>query len=351
MAIKSHLADSKGRHIASHEFEHENRLHVATSPRFAYNFAQPALLRTDNGQAEMNVNGFASGAALNVWDGTGVGDVGAADWIPSGVGSESAAAVHSGTNGWDTGNTQDGDKTEFLGPITALGTYGLLNFWLNPQIAPAGSTVELGWRDANGGVGNKVNAENYVAMTIGVWQLVSIPLADFGAIGSVTKLRVKYKNTNQRHYIDDISLVASGGTGPFIYRMSRLNMPALDIHRLSLAVAGQSSGWAVNDFATINGGLGAGLLLKFWDYATGEVFWSFNLKNNLEMFGRTGNVNSITFAGTQHLVLLDYDLSEAKARIESTRVFDIVVRDDLSSLLGLNAFATGGELKENDHGF
>jgi len=85
------------------------------------------------------------------------------------------------------------------------------------------------------------------------------------------------------------------------------------------------------------------MLVRYWDFFSGEVFSTINLRDNRDLFGRMILRNDITFLDANRMLRLDFDLNNERFRIEGTKVIDIIIKDDLSSLTSVEALVIGGE--------
>jgi len=303
---------------------------------------QKAFQRTDNGTEEMNVNGLAGGTPVVIWNGE------ATYWTPSGIGSATPGSAHSGSYGWDTGSTPKDDSTVFDGGsmIDVVGSYTSLMFWLNTRMFPAGSRLDLRWLNGSGGgVGNKVDIATYITdYTIDVWQLVTIPIEDFSLTGDVQKLEIIYaKEAGQQFWFDEFELYPSGGGGgPYTFRFEAPNANMLyHLSMLVLLVSDNETGWDHDTFANISK-LSSGLVLRHVVRSTGDVLWSFNSRDNMDLFGRYHPQESFTFSNGQ--LLLGFMVKPGKASIKVTNdnVLEFIVRDDLSGIDNIRAFAHFG---------
>ena len=101
--------------------------------------SQESFKRTDDGTEQLNVDGRASGTPVDIWDGDG------SYWSTSGTGSSSSSAAYSGTNGWDTGVTSDGDGTTWDNGsmVDVSGSYSEVSFWIQPKAFPIGSRPRI----------------------------------------------------------------------------------------------------------------------------------------------------------------------------------------------------------------
>jgi len=309
---------------------------------------QDAFKRTDNNSEQMAVDGVASGTAVIVWNGTGASDTGG-DWSRSGVGSESAGAMHAGTNGLDTGVTAKDDESVYDNGSTVdvNGTYATISFWLQPKAFPSKSELTVQFRNAvNSRIGALLNVANYVTnMDLDVWQKVEIPITDFLLTADVQKFVFKCeKSAGQQFYIDDIELVSSGGSGPYIFQVKAPDTSVqYHVSMLVLMIAEIETGWDDNKFANITA-LTSGLLLRQRDLSLGEdsVIWKFNSKDNVDLFGRYHPQESFIFANGKLLVGFMVKPGAASIVVTDQRVLEFVVRDDLSTIDNIRAFAHYG---------
>lgn len=297
-----------------------------------------AFKRIDNGTELMNVDGRASGSSSIIWDGD------ASAWTASGSGSSTTEAAHAGSYGWDSGTVGANSNTDFNNgsEIDVAGTYDQLSFWIQPKAYPGNAVLQVQWRNGSGTViGSTLNVENYVTnMDLDAWQKVTIPIADFNLDANVQVFRVTYKVGTQRHWFDEFNIQASGGTGPYEFRVSSPTGYVYHVERVIIVVSASDIGWTSTSFANISGGLENGLLMKYHKIgASPETYWSFNNRNNAEMFGQFKAFNDVNFDDSEQLVAfaLHPELSSV-ILIDDDEVLDLVVRDDLSSLTSLRAF-------------
>ena len=139
----------------------------------------------------------------------------------------------SGTITWDaTANPQNGslyitfasvkagDEARFTQTDTAIGDYETLRLWFRPAwVLTTQQHVLLTWYDDGVSVGNTVAIQDgSYGLDDGLadWQLLAIPLADFGSLGAtVDDLRVEIHTTGNRvvnFWLDNIEL--QGGIEP-----------------------------------------------------------------------------------------------------------------------------------------
>lgn len=307
-----------------------------------------AFKRTDNNSEQMNVDGRAGGTSTVLWNGTGGGDTGG-DWTASGTGSETAASNHSGTNGWDSGSTAKDATTVFnAGSLQDVdGSYSELKFWLQPKAFPVGSELLLAFLDeADGKIGNELDVSDYTPnMDLDVWQQVAIPITDFSLGEDVQKLRVTYKKVaGQQHWLDDIELVPSGGSGgPYIFQIAAPNANTIyHVTMIVLMAAEASSGWSSDAFLNLSGGLDLGLVCRQRRVSTSETLWSFNTKDNVALFGQYHPQESFLFNNDELLVGFMVKPGKGSVQVTDDEVLEFLVRDDLSSLNNLRAYCHYG---------
>lgn len=306
-----------------------------------------AFVRVDNGTELMNIDGLAVGAPVVLWNGGGAGDTGA-DWTPSGSGSETAGAMNSGTNGWDTGVRAAGDTTVFDNGsmIDVAGTYDQVDIWVNPQAFPPGSRLQARWKDnADANVGSQVRLDQLAPnMDLGVYQQISVPIVDFNLTGNAQKLQIRYGNAAGQHYFfDDIELVSSAGGGPYTFRLEAPD--ALTRYHLTMGVlliSAPAAGWTRSAFADIVGGLNRGLVMRHRKKSTSEVLWKFVTKNNVQLFGQYHPQESFAFADNELLVGFMVKPGRAEVVVTDDDVLEFVVRDKLDTIPEMRAYAHFG---------
>jgi len=307
------------------------------------------FVRTDRAEVKMDIDGRATGTALIVWNGTGALDTGG-DWARSGIGSESADAMKSGTNGLDTGLTDLDDTVVFTnsgGDIDVAGTYAALSMWVKIKEFPCGSKFKLYWK-TNAGVlkGATLDLENYInEVNEGSWVKLIIPIVDFQLDAHVAKLFLDFGGVaDQKHYIDDVELLPSGGDGPYIFQVCA---PAGEIHHIesiTLLLAAGDSNWKSSNFGDIEGGLEGGLILRHLDKSgdLDEVLWSVTFCDNVDMWGNMDEQSTNTFSNNKTMVVWKITPTLSSVDVTEDKVLQFVVRDDLSSLNKLRAFVNYG---------
>lgn len=300
--------------------------------------------RTDNASEQMNVNGIAAGTPVNIWNGTGILDVGS-DWTRSGVGSETAQSAHSGTNGLDSGVTTQNDMIVFdAGSMQDIASLvSQVELWVQLKVVVGGGNVRVFWvDDTDTMVGNGVLLSNYLSnFDLDDWKKPIIPIEDFNLTTDVQKLVFRFINVSGIHlWIDDVAAIPSAGGGPHIFRVLAPTGFIYHIERIALVVSAPDAGWSSTAFANIVGGLTSGLAFRYRKIgAGGETYWAFNCQNNIELFGQLTVLNDINFDDAEQMVVfaLEPQLSSV-VLVDDDEVVEIIVRDDLSSLTNMRAF-------------
>ena len=311
---------------------------IGASP--LWTLGRNSFKRQDDASEQMNVNGLAAGTPVVIWDGEGT------YWTASDQGSKETYAKYDGTYGWDSSPTSLGQDSKFDSGLNQdITQYGTLTFWMQPKAYPVDSDLQLIWK-TTGGIkkGNVLSVEDYVTnMDLDVWQQVSVPIADFDLNDDVAKILFKYAGKGgQQFWYDDIKLNTSAGGGPYIYQMSA---PANTIYHMSMCVlilAGPSSGWDSDVFASLANALDNGMLLRHRKLSVSEVLWSLNCKDNADLFGLYHPQDDVTFADS--ILLMGFMVKSGSASVEITDddVLEFVVRDDLRNLSQARAYAHYG---------
>lgn len=310
-----------------------------------WKFGQIPLTRTDDGSEQINVNGLVSGTPEVVWNGTGGSDTGG-DWTRTGLGNEATAAAKSGTNGLNTTLTSAGDTSIFDkgSMIDVAGTYQSLAFWMRPKAFPTGSKLRAFWRDSSDDqVGNPVLVNAYIDnFDLNVWQYVVIPVADFALGGNAQKLVFRYADVaGQRYNFDDIELYPDGG--PHRFRAAAPAGYVYHVKEVVLTFSEENGTWTAGDFTGISGGLDKGIVVRHRRLSTNDVFWAFNLRDNISLFGRFRVKNDVEYSSQVHQFTLVLEPDPAVITVTDDDVIEIVVRDNLTSINAMRAFLQYGE--------
>ena len=302
-------------------------------------FAQSHFQRSD-GVEQMAVNG-GSTVAEEVWDGDG------SYWTRSGIGTVTTGSAHSGTNGLDSGIAALNDTISFAyGPDRDLESlFDSIAFWMNPRAYPNGSRLRARWRNSSGWVGSGVNIEDYVTnFDVGVWQRVTIPLADFDLDGNAGTFRLMLRDAAGQHfYLDDFEMLNSGTDGPYTYRVRPDETDCYHVSKIVLTVEAEAAGWTGSAFADIASGLENGLLAR--QRRSGEgTLWATVMKNNSDLFGKMTPTYDFQFSGGTLMITFMLVPDKADIVLDGSKGdrLDWVVRDDLSSLDNVRAYVQYG---------
>lgn len=299
--------------------------------------------REDNQSQRLNINGTSTGTPTNIFDGTSPSDP-LTDWDVSGIGSVKAIA------GRGTGNGYDSELTASLGQRITFDSglmqnirlnFKTLEFYIQFKNLVSGGIIRIGWQDENDqNVGTFVSIANYVSdLDLDEWKKVTIPISDFGLQNNeVQKLVFRFLGLGLRVWLDDISLISREDGGPYIFRISAPTGEIFNVERLILTMSAPDTGWASTSFGNIADGLENGLLFRY-RFLDGYTMWSFNCRNNSELFGQLSVLNSINFNDSELTIVfaLEPELSSV-VLVDDDEVLEIIVRDNLSSLTNMRAF-------------
>lgn len=152
------------------------------------------------------VSTVAGDAIYNIWNGTGILDLGA-DWTHSGYGIESADARHTGTNGLDITGMGGGDKITFIKqspPAVDANNYTNLQMWVNIKAWQTGKDINIRFYRGNSFTGNGINLSDYIDPTVvDTWLQANIQLSGFNVPSS-------HVLPGNPAYVDELRLQANG---------------------------------------------------------------------------------------------------------------------------------------------
>jgi hypothetical protein len=216
---------------------------------------------------------------------------------------------------------------------------------MKPKAFPIGAKLRVQWQtNSNSTNGSALNVENYVTnMDLDVWQKVAIPISDFGLTADVAKLRFRFRQVaGQQFHFDEIQLVPAGAGGPFKYRVDAPANSPRHLSMMVIVISAPSANWNPTSFANIASGLTLGMLVRQRRISDSEILWRLNSKDNTDLFGRFHPQDDITFANGD--LLMGFMLKPGKASVVITddEILEILVRDDLSSLVTCRAYAHFG---------
>jgi hypothetical protein len=162
--------------------------------------------------------GTVGTSVYNIWNGTGVLDIGT-DWVHSGVGTESEVAMYRGTNGLLLSSTQNNDIIYFNNSENVnINDYDFLSFWINIKSWPKGGEVTIKLHStSNSDPTKNVKMSDYIIFEkMNEWQRVMIPVYKFQIPNDTSKVgwptfinELTYTmRRSVNFWIDDIALTA-----------------------------------------------------------------------------------------------------------------------------------------------
>lgn len=308
-----------------------------------FNLRKRVFADPSTGAESMKVDGSAGSVDEEVWNGE------AAYWSDPSVGSKTAGSKRTGSYGWDTGVTSQGDKVKFTRSSSFQPSSDRVEGWINLQALPAGVDIQARWELSNSGKGSGVVLQDYLAhQDLGVWQPWSIDLADFGlGSESVDEFRLRTLNDDGADYwLDDIRLIS--GNPSKVFRLAAVGVGEWLLDSLTLIVVAPDTGWNSNAFCHIAGGLQNGLQLRHRDLGASENFWKLIAQNNMELFGQFDPVVDTSYNDTTRQISFVLRPGSATVKITANDVLEFLVKDDLSVLTNVRAFAQVGILVANE---
>jgi hypothetical protein len=151
----------------------------------------------------------AESVIYNLWNGTGIQDVGS-DWDHSGQGTESSEAMRSGTNGLDATGLKNNNKINFRAPgpsSVRMSDYDFLRFWINVR---EWNNMSVQFKAIAGPNSDLLDLSEYIdSEKIDYWQRIRIPLDDFNFSQEAVYLKeLIFKSIGKNGiWLDDIELV------------------------------------------------------------------------------------------------------------------------------------------------
>jgi hypothetical protein len=111
---------------------------------------------------------------------------------------------------------------------------------------------------------------------------------------------------------------------------------------MTLILVAPDTGWNSNAFANIAGGLASGLTLRHRDLALSDNSWRIVCKQNTELFGNFDPVVDTAYNDGTRQISFVLRPDPATVVITANDVLEFVVKDDLTGLTNLRAFAEVG---------
>ena len=290
-----------------------------------------------DGGESMKVDGSAGSLDEGVWNGDD------SYWSDPSIGSKTTGSKRTGTYGWDTGATSLNDEVKFTRSSAFQPSSDAIEGWINLQALPATCEIQARWELSNVAKGNGVLVTDYLeTQDLGVWQFFSIPLSDFNLPAeNVDEFRFRTRQVAGADYwLDDIRLVSGGGAKRF--RVAPGGSAQWLLGNVTLVLVAADTGWANDAFCNIAGGLADGLVLRHRDEAESNNFWRVLCKKNLQLFGQFDPVVDTAYDDSTRQISFVLNPWPASVVITANDVLEWVVKDDLTSLVDIRAFAQVG---------
>lgn len=308
-----------------------------------FNMRKRVFADPTTGAESMKVDGSAGTLDEEVWNGEG------SYWADPSVGSKTTGSKRTGTYGWDSGTTAQNDEVKFTRSTPFQPSSDRIEGWINIQALPAGCWLQARWELANVAKGNGVDLADYLpSQDLGVWQFFSIDIADFNLPAeNVDEFRFRTRDAAGADYwLDDLRLVS--GSGSKVFRMAAVDVGEWLLESITLVVVAADTGWDSNAFCNIAGGLANGLQLRHRDLALGENYWKLIAQDNVELFGQFDPVVDTAYNDNTRQISFVLRPGSATVKITANDVLEFLVKDDLTSLVNIRAFAHVGILVANE---
>ena len=267
----------------------------------------------------------------------------------------STAQAQAGTRSVDATATVNNDEAQFekasaiaSADYTALSGYIYISSWS----VTGTKEVTVRFRLAGVDVGLELNLSDYIDTgTIGSWQFINIPLADFSLTGNIDQLIVKTVDIGggaaPDYYLDVMQLEETGGATfvvepdkQSIYRVSELNVTIADAFNSALTDASHQN-------IPYNTLLGVAALtdgINFRLTTDGIVRFNGSFKQHIDFMGFPGARCQSGGDGTNTWVTYTFTFDPPfvmDARTED--MFEMTISEDLSGLLYARTLVRGGK--------
>jgi hypothetical protein len=292
------------------------------------------------GGESMKVDGSAGTIDENVWDGEG------SFWADPTVGSKTAGAARTGSFGWDSGVTALNAEVKFTRSPAFQPSSDSIEGWINLQAMPPGVEIQGRWELANVAKGNGVLITDYLSSgDLDLWQHFSIPIADFNLPAeNVDEFRIRTRQVAGAHYyLDDLTL--NSGSGGKTFRIAPEGQAKWIVGSVTLILVAPDTGWNSDAFCNIAGGLANGLTLRHRDLAGSTNFWRSVCKKNIELFGKFHPVVDTAYNDSTRQISFVLEPDPATVVLTSNDVLEFLVKDDLTALTNIRAYAHVGVVK------
>ena len=345
---------------------------VGTRPDFrelgAVTYTRPLLTRRysadiladADGNVGMNITPGVAVQSLLIYNG---GDTASlfsptalqgASWDFAATNNPRSGTLHveaSSTNNNDLASFSTGGAFSF-----PLGNYVLFEAFIKLNSWPTTGTKEVFVQFYNGGatVSNEVGISGYInTANLSSYQLLQVPLSAFTFTGSdFDEIRLRIVDTGPGSAptfdLDDINMVEPGQTGTVEYTYAPGPDEIFELRKLEIIAVAGSDKIKYNKFFSLNE-LANGLLVT-WTVQNQVVEslvvrrdydWALSAGAKLEIIRTIGDVDGIYRVGIE----LDPDLVILSGATNDK--ITITVRDDLSSLLEMNATVNGALITDD----
>lgn len=314
-----------------------------THPIDTYEWTSDLLTNTTYGIAA-NINPAGSPVLTLIHNG---GDTVA--WTAANVtGSDfifaSTDQAQDGTQSIDATGTSNNDIAGFTAPapLNPQNFSGLrLYIFIEGFDQKDDKDIRISWDSAGAPVGNDVSIKPYCDTTLqDVWQLVDIPLSDFGlsAVASIDELQIKTIDTGKgaapNYYLDAISLV-SAASGLDVERFTFEPEYGSEYNLKALTLRAYNTGSSNLDPTQFFGlpALSNGCVLNFRDKE--RVFTSLIFRDVWDMLrigSSSGEVLAGNGSGATFAVRFDIPSDQLKIDGSKNQYIELIVRDDLTGL-------------------
>lgn len=300
----------------------------------------------ETGNVDQNINASGSGTLTGVYDGgdttlfTANAEVGTWDFVSTTQANTGTRSVELGTKNGDIAsftNASDLTVTDY----SDLRGYIYITSWPNS----GNKNVEVQLYLNGAPVGSAVSLSVYIDTSIqDTWQLFDIPMSDFGITSAqfdavwITMVD-SGAGAAPSGFLDDIALVAAGTGGQTIYTIK----PPIDevwvVNRLKWTAVANSSSLKYDEWFGIPQ-LTNGYAVTF--KSRGKSTLNFTARNFFEM-AQYPNVTLDIISGTNSLYEVYFDIPQEQQVLIGAleQEIDLIVRDDLSSMLEFRASLQG----------
>ena len=339
MPYRSLVVDANGCPVSVED----GGLVVSTQERESYQPLSIPLVDS-SGSPLMNVDGSAGGASDGIHDGTD-----SVLWTASALSGTwdfaSTAQAKAGTRSIDATGTTGGDQALLSrGSAITAGTYTVFtgSIYLTSFNA-AKNEITVQFRLAGVPDGIDVNIGDYIdAGTLNAWQDFSIPLSIAGVSGDIDEMvvtTVVSSGSNPNYYLDELKLQESGALA---YSTNLTEGQKVQYKRVDFTIADNVtvvSYDALLGLAALSNGI------TFRRVNNSEVITAGSISTLGDMLAGGGTITDQVTDTTNTMLKISLMFEEWATLNESNGdALEVVVNDDLSSLLDFKVFIIGREV-------